>query len=160
MVKDIWFWSSMVKTKLRQKLNGQKWTFSKYNSSRCENCMFYFVIVSSFSYNFSQSFWMFDSWGCENCIFYGTEGVHGDDIWLICVSFNSTLESLPLLSAIEWATVSPLTRFGIKFVGTFPFPVLLILSFLFFLQLMFSLPCFCYKKDRRLSVLLTCFLLL
>jgi hypothetical protein len=39
----------------------------------------------------------------------GTLQYIGDDVWLIRVSFNSTLESLPLLSAIDWATVSPLT---------------------------------------------------
>jgi hypothetical protein len=49
-------------------------------------------------------------------------------MWLIRVSFNSTLESLPLLSAIDWAIVSPLTGSGINLLGTFLFPVLLILS--------------------------------
>jgi hypothetical protein len=33
MVKDIRFWSSMAKTKLRQKLDGQKWTFYFLNCS-------------------------------------------------------------------------------------------------------------------------------
>jgi hypothetical protein len=56
--------------------------------------MFYFVIVSSFSYSLTPRDVRIAS--------FGTEGVHWDDVWLIHVSFNSTLESLPLLSTIDW----------------------------------------------------------
>jgi hypothetical protein len=55
-----------------------------------------------------------------------------DDVWLLCVSFNSTLESLPLQFCSQ-----PLTdnSFAIDRLGNlFLFPVLLILSLpLFFL---------------------------
>jgi hypothetical protein len=58
----------------------------------------------------------------------------GDDVWLLCVSFNSTLESLPLQLCSQ-----PLTGNSFALTVLEPsqlFPVLLILS----------LPCFFYKK--------------
>jgi hypothetical protein len=37
--------------------------------------------------------------------FFGDDDYIGDDVWLLRISFNSTLESLPLLLAIVWQQV-------------------------------------------------------
>jgi hypothetical protein len=52
--------------------------------------MFYFVIASSFSYILTPQ-------DVRIASFMGRMEYIGDDVWLIRVSLNSTLESLPLL---------------------------------------------------------------
>jgi hypothetical protein len=66
------------------------------------------------------------------------ETMFGYSVYHLILHWNHYLYSQPLTG----------NSFAIDHFGTFPFPVLLILSLplSFFLQLMLSLPCFFYKK--------------
>jgi hypothetical protein len=88
----------------------------------------------------------------SNTNIYHPNTTIGDDVCLLHVSYNSTLESLPPQLCSQPLTSNSFPAV-LTVLGTFPtIPVLLILS----------LPCFSIKRHRRLSVLLTssCFLLL
>jgi hypothetical protein len=93
-------------------------------------------------------------------LFFGDDDYIGDDVWILHISFNSTLESLPYLCS------PPLTgnSFTIDRLGNLPvscvldlIPSTLSLCFTTDPFLVFAI-----KRHRRLSVLLTsgCFLLL
>jgi hypothetical protein len=101
--------------------------------------MFYFVIASSFSYILTPQ-------DVRIASFMGRMEYIGDDVWLIRVSLNSTLESLPLLWGIDWATIATLTGSGINFLGAFRFPVLLILSLSLFSSRCYPFLVFAIKK--------------
>jgi hypothetical protein len=73
----------------------------------------------------------------SNTNIYHPNTTIGDDVCLLRVSFNSTLESLPLQLCSQPLTSNSFPAV-LTVLGTFPaVPVLLILS----------LPCFFYKKE-------------